>query len=205
MNRLKLWPALLASVLLTCGCSGLLTSDQPARQYYLLQPLQIPGPATSAAGIALALQVRAIPGLDTDQLLALGVDARLQQYGNARWPDHLPEVLTSTLQRSLESTGRFAFVSASDSDRNNGWLLQLEAREFYGILDSGGDTSSVRLTLDGSVSCDGTRHALNLSNSHPVAVQQLSDVVAAHQAALDAVTRQLVERLVQLCAPGSTQ
>jgi len=204
MNRLKPWPAVLASLLLASGCSGLLTSDQPARQYYLLQPLQLSGPATSAAGIDLALQVRAIPGLDTDQVLALGPDARLQQYGNARWPDHLPEVLTSTLQRSLESTGRFAFVSASDSARGS-WLLRLETREFYGILDTAGETSQVRLTLDGSISCDGTRHALNLSNSHPVSVQQLANVVAAHQAALDAVTRQLVERLALLCSPGGSQ
>jgi len=205
MNRLKPWPAVLAFLFLASGCSGLLTSDQPARQYYLLQPVQLSAPASAGAGDDLALDVTAIPGLDTDQLLALGPDARLQQYGNARWPDHLPEVLTSTLQRSLESTGRFGFVSASDSARGGSWLLQLEAREFYGILDSTGNTSRVRFALDGSVSCAGMRHALKLSDSQPVGVQRVADVVAAHQAALDAVTRQLFERLAQLCPAGTAQ
>ena len=130
MNRFKAWPALLFTLsftlLLVQGCGGILTSDQPARQYYLLQPLE--GYSASAGDAEVALQVGAIPGLDTDQLLALGTDARLVQYGNARWPDFLPEVLSSTLQRSLESTGRFAAVRHADRAAQDGWLLQLEAR-----------------------------------------------------------------------------
>jgi len=148
MNRFKPWPALLI-LLLTQGCGGILTSDQPARQHYLLQPLDA---ASAGPGEAdLALQVTAIPGLDTDQVLALGTDARLQQVSNARWTDHLPEVLTSTLQRSLESSGRFAAVRATDRAAADGWRLQLEAREFYGILDAAGNTSSVRVASSADV------------------------------------------------------
>ena len=47
------------------------------------------------------MTVSAVPGLDTDRVLALSTDARLNQYANARWPDHLPEVLTSVMKRSL--------------------------------------------------------------------------------------------------------
>lgn len=201
MNRFKPWPALLCTMsftlLLVQGCGGILTSDQPARQYYLLQPLE--GYAASAGDAEVALQVGAIPGLDTDQLLALGTDARLVQYGNARWPDFLPEVLSSTLQRSLESTGRFAAVRHADRAAQDGWLLQLEAREFYGILDAAGSTSSVRIALAGSLDCGGERHPLNLRDENPVGTQRLANVVAAHQAGLDDVTRQLIERIAQLC------
>lgn len=184
-------------LLLTQGCGGILTSDQPARQYYLLQPFE--GTSSGSGKTDLALQVSAIPGLDTDQVLALGTDARLQQIGNARWTDHLPEVLTSTVQRSLESSGQFATVRATDRATADGWLLQLEAREFYGILDAAGNTSSVRVALAGSLDCGGQRHALNLRDSNPVGAQRLASVVAAHQAGLDDVTRQLVERIGALC------
>jgi ABC-type uncharacterized transport system auxiliary subunit len=197
--------ALLATaVLLAQGCSGLLTSEQAARQYYLLAPLREPvTPTTEAPPAHLALQVSAIPGLDTDQLLALGTDARLQQYSNARWPDHLPEVLTSTLQRSLESSGRFTSVDAADRTDNDGWLLGLEVREFFGIRDAAGNTGSVRVALAGAISCGGQRHPLKLSSSQIVSEQRLATVVAAHQAGLDAVTKQLIERIAQTCMAGA--
>lgn len=199
--------ALLAiAVSLAQGCSGLLTSEQAPKQYYLLAPLREPvAPTTEEPSADLALQVSAIPGLDTDQLLALGVDARLQQYSNARWPDHLPEVLTSTLQRSLESSGRFASVDAADRAGNDGWLLGLQVREFFGIRDVTGNTPSVRVALAGAIDCGGQRHRLTLSSTQAVTEQRLASVVAAHQAGLDAVTRQLIERITQSCMAGGTQ
>lgn len=197
---------LAATALLAQGCSGLLTSEQAARQYYLLAPLREPVTLTTEApSTHLALQVSAIPGLDTDQLLALGVDARLQQYSNARWPDHLPEVLTSTLQRSLESSGGFTSVEAADRADNDGWLLGLEVREFFGIRDAAGNTSSVRVALTGAVNCGGERHPLTLSSTQAVDEQRLATVVAAHQAGLDAVTRQLIEQVAQTCMAGATR
>jgi ABC-type uncharacterized transport system auxiliary subunit len=200
MNRLKPQAALLILLLLTQGCSGILTSDQPARQTYLLTPLAVPSSATATSkAVDLALNVTAIPGLDTDQILALGRDARLQQYSNARWPDHLPEVLTSVLQRSLEAAGPFAPVRSADRATTDGWMLQLEVREFFGIRDAAGDSSSVRVALAGSVSCGGERHPLSLHDANPVAMQSLASVVAAHQAGLDGVTRDLIERVVRLC------
>jgi ABC-type uncharacterized transport system auxiliary subunit len=199
------WPLLLGILLLVQGCSGVLTSDQPARQYYLLQPLASSPPATAARAGDLAMQVTAIPGLDTDQLLALGADARLQQYSNARWPDHLPEVLASTLQRSLEATGYFRSVRVSDRAGDGDWRLQLEAREFYGIRDPAGNTESVRVALAGTLRCGGGQHGLDLRDSHPVTEQRLAGVVAAHQAALDAVSGQLVAQIGRLCPPGESQ
>lgn len=200
MNRLKPQAALLILLLLTQGCSGILTSDQPARLTYLLTPLAAPSSATAhSEAVDLALNVTAIPGLDTDQVLALGGDARLQQYSNARWPDHLPEVLTSVLQRSLESAGPFAPVRNAERATIDGWMLQLEVREFFGIRDAAGDTSSVRVDLAGSVSCGGERHPLSLHDANPVATQNLASVVAAHQTGLDGVTRDLVERVLRLC------
>ena len=194
--------AAVAATLVLEGCSGILTSDQPAKQYYLLMPY---APSTTATGAgpvaALAFDVTAIPGLDTDRVLALDADARLNHYGNARWPDHLPEVLTSVMRRSLESTGRFTAVRSSDRAAADEWALQLEAREFYGIQAASGATSSVHVSLAGTLTCNNASHALSLEDAHAVSEQRLAAVVAAHQAGLDAVTRQLIERLAQLCRP----
>lgn len=193
--------ATLLPALLLTSCAGVLNSEQPAQLNYLLRPYA--AAATPAAGGALpelVLQLTVIPGLDTDRLLALGVDARLSHYANARWPDHLPEVLASVMQRSLEATGRFATVEVAATGAPDAWSLDLEVREFYGIQDAAGVTSSVRVGLAGRLACGAQAHVLHLAETAPVAEERLAVVVAAHQAALDRVTRQLIERTQALCA-----
>ena len=139
-------------------------------------------------------------GLDTDRILALGPDARLNRYSNARWPDHLPEVLSSVLQRSMTATGRFSKVLQSDhAVGEHGWLLKLEVQQFYGIQDSSGATSSVRVEVAGSLYCNGGESQVSAYESRTVVEERLSAVVAAHQASLDAVTRQLTARIDELC------
>jgi ABC-type uncharacterized transport system auxiliary subunit len=198
-------PAILLPLVLLTACAGLLTSEQPARQNYLLRPYEANfAPAGAAAQPDLFLHLSVIPGLDTDRILALGTDARLNHYANARWPDHLPEVLASVLRRSLESTGRFASVEVAATGAADAWSLELELREFYGIQHAGGVTASVRADFAVRLACGGEVHELRLAESAPVAEERLATVVAAHQAALDSVTRQLLERIQASCAAAES-
>lgn len=188
-------------LLLLAGCGNILTSQQPVRHNYLLSSYAAaPMHADQQAAPELTLGLAAIPGLDTDRILALGTDARLNHYANARWPDHLPEVLASVIRRSLEATGRYAAVREAEPGATEGWALNLEVREFYGIQDASGATTAVRVALAGTLACGGATHALRLSEATPVAEERLSTVVAAHQAGLDGVTRQLIDRAHTLCA-----
>ena len=182
--------------LLLAGCGSLLTSKQPPRQVYMLQPLAAGGgAATGVETVQLRLEV--IPGLDTDRVLALDPDARLVPYANARWPDHLPEVLRSVLRRSLESAGR---IDSDGVAAENEWSLDLELQAFYGLLDAAGGTRSVRVALAGRAECNGNARNLRLEDSATVPQERLSAVVAAHQAALDGVTRQLLQSIDEGCS-----
>jgi ABC-type uncharacterized transport system auxiliary subunit len=199
-TRSPLTLTVLLCTLALAGCGGLLTSKQPARQYYLLQPLNAAGGGFEGGqNTVLRLGLDVIPGLDTDRILALDPDARLASYANARWPDHLPEVLSSVLRRSLESTGRFARVETGGRGADGDWILDLELRGFYGIRDGAGSTGSVRVALAGSLACGSETHRLDLADGAPVAEERLAAIVAAHQAALDSVTRDLVEQLGNRC------
>lgn len=206
-NRLsRILPALLLTMILP-ACSGLLTSEQPARQNYLLQPLGAAGGGFEGSrDSALRLGLSVIPGLDTDRIQALDPDARLIPYANARWPDRLPEVLASVLRRSLETTGQFAQVTSGGRPAGTEWVLDLELRAFYGIRNSAGTTESVRIALAGTLACGGDAWRVNLTDSAPVAEERLAAVVAAHQAALNAVTRDLIGQLGERCraVAGST-
>jgi len=186
---------------LLAACSGVMDSAQAARQYYMLAPLS--GTANAAGASTspkLSLSVSAVPGLDTDRVQALGSDARLSQYANARWPDHLPEVLTSVMKRSLISSGHFSAVEESDRASGDGWLLKLEVQQFYGIQNAPGSTSSVIVEMAGSIECNDVRDSFSLTESNPVGEERLSAVIAAHQRGLDEVTRQLLGHIAETCS-----
>lgn len=194
---------LILALMALSGCSGVLTSDQPAKQYYTLMPLAgAAGPGLAAGGHSLAISVNAVPGLDTDRIQALAVDARLIPYDNARWPDYLPEVLGSVMRRSMTASGLFPAVVNSDRVVDGGWLVYLEIQQFYGIQSAAGHTSSVLVEMGGLLECNGERRQLTLSESTPVSDEQPSNIVTAHQRGLDAVTRQLLETIAGTCSPG---
>ena len=53
-----------------------------------MDPSSTPAPPAQP----LQLAVTAIPGLDTDRILALSVDAELKPFIGANWVDYLPEL-----------------------------------------------------------------------------------------------------------------
>jgi len=183
------------------ACSGVMDSAQPARQSYMLVPYSgSAGTSAPSAGPQLSISVSAVPGLDTDRIQALSSDARLNQYANARWPDHLPEVLTSVMKRSLASSGRFAGVEKGTRASEDGWLLALEVQQFYGIQNTAGTTSRVMVEMNGSIECDGHLSSFTLSDSNPVTEERLSAVVAAHQQGLNGITKQLFDQIDKACS-----
>ena len=200
MNRILAIIGLLASITLVSACAGTLTSDHPARQYYLLEPLSLPAPgSTSEPMPTLALTVNAVPGLDTDHIQAINADSRLNHYANARWADFLPEVLGSVLRRSLVSSGQFDSVKTNTAPDSGDWILELEIQKFYGVQNSSGSTSNIVAEFEGLLMCkDQSRH-MQLSSSTPVHEEKLSVVVKAHQKALDDITGQLLDAISKNC------
>ena len=191
---------LLASIILVSACAGTLTSDHPARQYYLLEPLSLPAPERAVRPMpSLALTVNAVPGLDTDHIQAINADSRLNQYANARWADFLPEVLGSVLRRSLVSSSQFDSVNTNTAPDSSDWILELEIQKFYGVQNSNGSTSTIVAEFEGLLLCKDQNHQMQLSASIPVHEEKLSVVVKAHQKALDNITRQLLDAISKNC------
>ena len=200
MKKITAISVLFAVTVQITACSGLLTSDATARQYYLLEPATgYSGADAGEAWPVLVISVSAVPGLDTDHIQALGSDARLIQYANARWTDFLPEVLTSVMRRSLVSTGRFETVKTKPGNAADQWSLELEVQQFYGILDAAEGTSSVKVRFEGNLRCHDQEHQLQLNASKPVREDRLAAVVRAHQQALDDTSGQLMQHIMDYC------
>jgi len=192
-------PVLALAALSLTACSGMMNSEQAAKQVYMLMPSNDSSTAAPQQGPELSLSLGAVPGLDTDWIQALSSDARLTRYANARWPDHLPEVLASVIQRSLAASGRFSAVEQSTRSDPDAWRLQLEVQKFYGLRNAQDETTRVVTEFSGSIDCSGQSHSFMLNESVPVSGERLSAVVAAHQQGLNAATDQLVRRIFEAC------
>ena len=188
---------LLTISLMINACSGLTQSDKPAVTSWWLQPYT--GSAlveTAASPVSIEVSVEAIPGLDTDQILALGDDAQLRPYMASRWVDYLPELFDSLITRSLEASDRFEVLSGRSNDGSDQCKLHLELQEFFARMNPSGQTVGVHVAMKGYFQCDsGVSKPLHLQSSESVDDQRMQSIVAAFQRATNTVMLELLQKL----------
>jgi ABC-type uncharacterized transport system auxiliary subunit len=167
-----------------CGCGGMLTSDEPPEHIYWLEAATLRfGEAPTEGLPELLVSVRTIPGLDTDRILVKGPGARMNYYAGARWPDHLPEVMTATVRLSLESSGHFSRVSNRSQVNGEEWLLELELREFFAVAITADSPPQIHVQLVGHVNCGVGDTAISATATVTAQENKLSEIVAAFQSA----------------------
>ena len=182
------------------GCGGMLTSDQPPEHVYWLEAvtLRLGEPNTESLP-DLVVAVRTLPGLDTDRILVKEPGARLNYYAGARWPDHLPEVVTAAVRLSLESSGRFNRVSSGSQARRAEWSLELELREFFAVVTTADMPPQVHVKLVGHLNCGSGDIAASAANTALAQEDKLSAIIAAFQSATDKALISLGEQLQSRC------
>ena len=167
-----------------CGCGGMLTSDEPPEHVYWLEAATLRfGEAPTEGLPELLVVVHTLPGLDTDRILVKGPGARMNYYAGARWPDHLPEVMTATVRLSLESSGRFSRVSSRSQIKGDEWLLELELREFFAVAITADSPPQVHVQLAGYLNCGFGDTAISATATASSQENKLSKIVAAFQSA----------------------
>jgi ABC-type uncharacterized transport system auxiliary subunit len=187
--------SLVIAVFFVSACSGLNRSDKPATTSWWLDAYgESTFTSTSEPPVKVDVSVSVVPGLDSHRILTLADNAEMNKYAGARWADSLPELAASLVSRSLEASGRFVVVAmhggAEECD------LELEVQEFYARLDSAGQTSGVRVALNGRYLCDGAEPVhIRLNQSVAVHDERMSVIVAAFQQAVDEVMKELLETI----------
>jgi ABC-type uncharacterized transport system auxiliary subunit len=182
------------------GCGGMLTSDEPPEHVYWLEAATLQfGEALTEDSPELLVVVHTLPGLDTDRILVKGPGARMNYYAGARWPDHLPEVVTATVRLSLESSGRFSRVSSRSQVKSDEWLLELELREFFALATTASNPPQVHVQLVGHLNCGFGDTAISARATVPAQENKLSKIVAAFQSATNNVMTSLGRQLESRC------
>ena len=188
------------------GCGGMLTSDEPPEHVYWLEAATLRMGEVPTEGLPeLLVVVHTLPGLDTERILVKGPGARMNHYAGARWPDHLPEVVTATVRLSLESSGRFSRVSSRPKTKGDEWLLDLELREFFAVSDTTDSRPQIHVQLVGHVNCGFSDAAISATATVPAQENRLSKIVAAFQSAMNNAMTSLGEQLETRCFLAEAQ
>lgn len=177
------------------GCGSLLQSDAPPATQWWLVPSPL-SESTARLQSPLILQLDVVPGLDTDRILNLNENARLNSYSGATWPDDLPDVLESLLQRSLESISDAPVRRGTRADAS-GCLLRLQVREFFGRVDSTGVTHKVQFEIHGELTCPQFSRVVSSRQSASVSENRMGPIIGAFQRALDDGLQDLATQLEQ--------
>ena len=199
MNNSKKY-TLFYILVFTCffiACSDLTRSDKPAATTWWLKPYNgLIGSSVVVPVLPLELTLTAVPGLDSDKILTLSPDAELKPYAGARWTDHVPELLGSLIERSLQASGRFEILHGPADTGSTTCKLQLELLEFFAELNTGGRTTGVRAALSGRYQC-GSAAAVDVHSSVSISVadERMNIIVAAFQQATDRMTREILDQI----------
>jgi hypothetical protein len=96
-------------------------------------------------------------------------------------------------------SGLFQSVDLGDLARPGDWHLQLELQAFYGVQGSAGVTDSVLMQMEGNIRCGDNSDIFKLEASQTAGSGSLTEIVAAHQRALNETLQALPGRIQQAC------
>lgn len=199
----------LAALLLLGGCSGLLTSRQPAPVTYVLRPTiaaataSAPGSASSSAPSLQVQRVAVAPGYARDEILLTQPDRRLDIYAASRWPDALPVVVERTVVDALRQRGAWSVVHDAAAPFTADHLLRVTVRRFDAEYPAAGGPPTVRVVLDATLARRGERTVLaafTVEGSAVAAEDRMSAIVAAFERASGEALGALADRAATVTA-----
>jgi cholesterol transport system auxiliary component len=194
------------------GCTGLFHSNaRPEQVYYLRAPSAAGTEGSSAGGgsngAALvppaSLRVThplASPGLDTQRIMLVQNDHRMNFYAGSRWPSAVPDVIESLLAQTLRASGAWASVEDTASPFPSDYLLQTAVRRFEADYTGGAAAPVIYVVIDCLIGRGEGREVIatfSVSGSATASANRLSEVVAAFEQASGAALNSLASQAAQ--------
>ena len=209
---------MLSTGLLVSGCSGLLHSDDPPVQVYVLRAAVSPTRAATEQAQALrdartasvaeakpaesapTLQVprpQADPGLANELITLVQSDHRMDRYAGSSWAGALPDVVETLAIDTLRATGNWSSVNDAPSPFAADYLLQINIRRFEADYTGGGDAPRIYVTLDCTIARRIGRELLTSFVVEGVAdaeANKMSAVIGAFEKAANAALANMAQR-----------
>jgi cholesterol transport system auxiliary component len=185
------------------GCfSGLLHSSAQPTQVYLLRATATTNSSPAAAAQTSLHITRpfAAPGLDSDHLMLVQSDHRMNYYVGGRWPGTVPAIVEQLTLETLRASGRWASVQNSASGFPSEYILQIVIRRFEADYTGNPNLPEVHVVLDCTLGKRVGREVVATfvaEGSSVATANRLGDVVAAFEEAANKAVGALAARAAQ--------
>jgi cholesterol transport system auxiliary component len=189
---------LVVTVALLTGCSGLFETDTPPVQAYVLRidPQQQPA-GDPVKGTLRVSHPLAAPGLETERIVLVQSDHRLNFFTASRWASSVPDIVEALAIETLRGTQTWSVVTGSNSGFPGDYNLQITVRRFDADYTENPNAPVVRVALDCVVGRRTDRELLGsftAEATEPSAENRLAAVVEAFERATNKALMIVAER-----------
>jgi cholesterol transport system auxiliary component len=183
------------------GCSGLLETDaQPVQSYVLrVTPSDPPDGAPIKGSLRVSRPI-ASPGLETERIVLVQSDHRLNYFTASRWAGNLPEVVEALAVERLRGTGMWSVVQDSRSSFPGDYTLQITVRRFDADYTENPNAPIIRVALDCVLGRRMDRELLatfSTEVNEQTTENRLASVVGAFEVATNKALTTIAERAAE--------
>ena len=183
------------AVLALAGCASLLAPTPPGHLYRLSTGgRRLPGLPRVAAQLLID-QPQAPAGLDTSRIALSRSPLSLEYDADSQWTDRVPDLMQDLLVAAFENSGAIAAVDRTAAGVRGDFILATEIRHFEAVYEGASGPPLARVTLIARL-VSVTRRTIvaqaRFERRVRAAGSGVPDVVAAFDAATDAVLRDIV-------------
>ena len=154
VNRATVGVSTLAAMSLLAACGTLFAPSPPAPHFYTLDrpaPMAMPAQQAAKSPQADSVLVVALPragaGFDTDRIVYMLDEHRLQPYADNQWIDTPPKMLAPLISGALDRTRAFGAVLPESSPVSGRWELQSDIVRLQHEVSAARFRFTLRVTL----------------------------------------------------------
>lgn len=177
------------------GCAGLFVSPPP-KYIFRLTPNSNYPPNLPHIAAQLLIDVPTAPAaLDRRRIALTRSPVSLDYFADSEWADNLSALVQTALLTSFENSGTMTALGREGSGLRADFILTSEIRHFEAEYAAGGSAPTVWVSIEVMLVAMPRRDivAQALFERHiPASADALPDIVAAFDAALGAVMREIV-------------
>ena len=184
-----------ASLAWLAGCSGGFRSDLPPEQTYVLRAAAVQAPPLNAPASLQVVRPLPGPGLESDRIMVLRSDRRLDYVSGSRWATEVPALVESLAVDTLRG-GAFSAVYDSFAGFPADYVLRMNVRRFEADYTAG-ERPRVFVTLECVLGRRDERRALatfTAEGSADATASRVTALVAAFETAVNAALGSLADQ-----------
>lgn len=184
-----------AAVLALAGCASLFVAGAPGHLYRLTAADAFP-PNLPVVKSQLVVDLPQAPaGIDSSRIALSRSPLSIDYYADAEWTDRVPAMVQTVLLESFENSKAITAVDRASAGSRPDVVLESEIRHFEAVYERDRTPPTARVTIVARLVAMPRRQIVAqtvFERRVPAAANNVPDVVAALDAAADAVMHEIV-------------